>query len=1575
MENSLLRQEEKSFPRGGASALTPLEHRQIQIEATKDVLFGESGSKKRTTDIGSDEDDDFAAERPASPVAPKKKRRKESSKHKDQSLVLLEKKTRIEGLGVKSLVPGTIVLGRVAQITSKDVVISLPNNLSGFVPLTELSDQLNRRVEKLLEKVDEDADEESEEDFEDIDLKKLFRVGQFVRAYVTNNGSEGSSSGKKRIDLSLNPRLANHGLTKADIVANTFVQASVVSVEDHGLIMDLALEDATLKGFVSSKDLDNIKHTDLEEGSVLLCMVLGSNNDGRIIKLSADYNKIGNTKKSHFLETASVRAFGPGTAVDLLISDSTDHGIRGKIMGMIEATADVVHVGSPKTKDVSKRLAVGSKVKARIIYKLPGDDDQALGVSLLEPILTLHAGAALGPAKEDNSDSLAISSIVEGAKVIKVQSNLGLFFDIGASGLTAFAHISRISDKKVDSLSSDSGSYKIGSKHKARIIGFNMFDGQYIVSLEQKVLDQPFIRIEDVQVGQIVHGTVEKIIVNERGVGGVLIKLSEGLSGLVPEMHMADVHLQHPDRKFREGLKVKARVLSTNPDKRQIRLTLKKTLVNSDVKPWVDYDKIEVGAQSPGTLVNILADGAVVQFYGTIRGYLPVSEMSEAYIEDARQHFKVGQVVNVRVLDVNSENGKMTVSSKDPGSFGREQIDAFNNLSGGDIVTGSIVEISNDLISLTLDSGIKAILRLRHLADGLESQCRSALKKLRVGQKLADMVFISKDDRRKVVFVTNKPKIKQAASSSTLYTGKENPKTEVVGFVRNITATDVFVEFPGGHVALLPQVHLTDELKSKPNFGLEIGETISAKVIFVDHANQKTTLSLRDQPVSSGNGLTRIGKAEKDSEVVNPVDGTSSSHSDFSLGKVTRVRITSVKATQLNVQLSDNVQGRVDATELFENWDSIRDRKNPLCVFKAKQVLDVKVIGIHDMKSRRFLPLSHRTGNSVYELSAKNLSSNKVLAMDDLKVGDDMIGFVNNYGDGCLWVSLSPSVRGRVGFMDLSEDTSILNDLAKNFPIGTAIKLQVKTVDVAGNKLDLTAVGKSRQLSDLMTLSQLAKGTVLAGRVTKVMDRAVVVQLNNSVTGVVPLTELADDYEEANPRKHFKNEILKVKVIDIDQANKKVTLSARPSQVLSSTLPVKDRQIMTSSQLKVNDVVRGFVKNVADKGIFLSLGPTVTGFVRISDISDDFVKEWREVHTVDDLVSGKILQLDTQHNSVRMSLKASALDPNYVPPLTFDDLQLKQIITGKVRKVEAYGVFIVVDNSQNVSGLCHKSQIADQRVEDVTKLYEEGDAVKAIVLKINKAKKQISFGLKASYFEEDEADSGAGESESDDDRAINNESDSSDDDEDDNVDPADREVKDIEDSANESDDDSQAGDEANETFAKKTNGLSAGGFDWTGGLMDLDNVNLPDDEPSSKDQKKKKKKAEIQVDKTGELDKYGPRADKDFERLLMHKANDSALWIQYMAFQLGLGEVEKARAIAERALTTINIMNQDEKLNIWSALLNLENTYGTDESIEEVFKRACEYQDKDEIHERLVNIFIESGHNAVSSHSLTLISM
>ena len=1443
------------------------------------------------------------------------------------------------------------------------------------------------------------AEDEPEEEVvgTQLDAQKLFYVGQYLRAYVTSTQHEEGSGakGKRHIELSINPRQANSGLTNADFVTNNMIQASVLSIEDHGLVMDVGLADAGVRGFMSSKELGpNIDIAAVEEGSVYLCLVLGKSSNGNTIKLSADPQKIGSIKKGTYLMDApTVDSFLPGAAVDVLVSEVTASGITGKIMGLLDVTADLIHSGAASSgKDLANKYTIGSKTQARIICTFPTAEKRKLGVSFQDHIMYWRSKTTSSASAAENklpTQLLPISTIVEEARILKVEPGLGLLVDVGVKGVRGYVHISKISDGKVETLSESIGRYKVGSVHKARIIGYNSLDGLFIVSMEPKVIDQAFLRLEDVKVGQVVKGSVEKVMLGGNGVSGVIVKIAEGITGLVPETHLADIHLQHPEKKFREGNMVTARVLSTDPQKRQIRLTLKKTLVNSEAEPWASYDDLKTGLQAPGTIVNLLPTGAVVQFYGSVRGFLPVSEMSESYIQDPKQHFRIGQVVNVHIVSVDPAERPMIVSCKDLSIFGAAQQEALNDLKPGDSVTGNVTEKTNDEIVVELEpSHLKATLPIEHLADGSTHKCASIAKKIRVGQVLRELVVLSKQEAKCVVRLTSKPSLVNAAKMGKLLKAFDDvvEGSEVQGFVNNITPTSVFVQFAGELTGLLLKQHITDDASRLPEFGMRRNQSITARVLSVDHGQRRFLLTLKALPDKNSGSEGAEAVQKYDRALTNPVDEVSLSIDDFTLGKLTKAKIVSIKETQMNVQLADAVQGRIDMSEVFDSWEDIKDRKHPLSKFHNKQILPVRVLGMHDSRNHRFLPITHRGRAPVFELTAKSSSLTSeeldILTIDKVEVGSNRLAFVNNVSNDCLWVNLSPNVRGRIRAMDVSDDVSKLKDLAKNFPVGSVLRAKVLKVDIENNRLDLSA--RTGSSLNPITLEDISAGIILPGRVTKVTDRQVMVQLSETLSGPVHLVDMVDDYEKADPSTYQKNQMLRVCVKDVDIPNKRITLSTRPSKVLSSSLPVRDPDIISISQLHVNDVRRGFIKNVADNGIFVSLANNITAFIRVTDLSDDFLKDWKSGFAIDQLVEGKVINLDPMLNHVQMSLRKSHIENEYKPPLKFSDVKMGQIVTGKVRKVEDFGVFILVDDSANVSGLCHRTKMSNQPGADPKKLYEEGDAVQAKVLHINKEKKQISFGLKASYFSKAQQQSGPERSELDN-------GDISDSDE---LNPEVGGVALDEDSNDENDRSSASGidienvtdtdsdvemdgvdDVGKEPIAREdgvaaaTNdfqGLTTGGFDWNGGVsVTGDGGGRSDtDAEASEPKKKKRRKAEIKIDKTGDLDANGPQSVADFERLLLGQPNSSVLWLSYMAFQLQLSEVAKAREIAERALRTINMRESTEKMNVWIALLNLENTYGSDESLEEVFKRACQYNDSQEIHERLISIYIQSGKNS-----------
>ncbi|KAL7912212.1 hypothetical protein GGI35DRAFT_309723 [Trichoderma velutinum] len=1545
---SVLKDDEPVFPRGGGSVLTPLEQKKIQMEAKADAIREEEFETGAKTQ--------------------KKKAKKSTVKGDKKTDKKAEEDTiKIESLNFKRLVKGSLVLGQVTRIHNLNLEVSLPNNLTGHASIVAISAQLTNRLQGGAEKEGE-SDEEESSDENDVNLKTMFKVGQYVRAYVvsTMDGAAGGK-GKKKIELSLRPSEANTGLEKDDVVTNSTVMASVVSVEERGCVMDLGIPN--LNGFLPNSEIDPLVDQErLQPGAVFLCQVTGKNSN-KIAQLSLKQDKLGSTK-AFPADATTINTYLPGTIVSVLVSENEGRGLAGKIMGTVDATADLIHSGiGPNDVDPKTKYKIGSKVKARIICNFPTAKDPKLGISLLPHIMSLTQKHQDGDEKRRPLEVMPISSFVEKCTVRHVEPDIGLFVDTGIAGLGGFVHISRVKDGKVDALYESSGPFKIGTVHRGRVVGYNEMDGLFSVSFAKTLLEQQYIRLEDIPLGSVINGEIEKLVIKEQGVTGLIIKIADGISGFVSETHLSDIRLQHPEKKFREGMKVKARVLSVNFAKRQMRLTLKKTLVNSEAPTIKSYDDVSIGMQTLGTIVKVQQNGAHIQFYGRLKGFLPVSEMSEAYIRDPMEHFRAGQVVSVHALEVDPEARRFIVSCKDPGAFGLEKQTALKNLKLGDIVSAKVTQKTEDQIFVELvDSQLKAILPVGHLTDKSTSKNQYAWKRISAGQTLSNLMVLEKNENRRAITLTQKPSLVKASQDNNLLKSFHDAKIGAVvqGFVRNITVTAVFVQFAGSLNALLPRGRLSAEAQSQPDFGLRKFESIEVRIIATIPDLKRILVAPADSPVPEA----ATSKSKASNKAPAPEDG-------LAFGSTAQAKITSIKDTQLNVQLVDSeIQGRIDVSQIFDKWEDIVDPKDPLDKFNKKQILRVKILGVHDAKDHRFLPFSHRSAHSVMELTTKpsDLSSEapKPISLDDLKVGDTHIAFVNNVTSQYLWVNLSPNVRGRISIMEASDDLSLLNDLEANFPIGSALKARVTSVDAKNNRLDLSA--RSPNASEAITWASLKQSMILPGKITKVNERQVLVKLSETVSGPVHLPDMVDDYGSVDTLKYKKGDIVRVSIVDVDSSNKRIRLSMRPSRIMSSTLPVADKEISKITQLATGDIVRGFVKNVADKGLFVLLGGQVTAFVKISNLSDRFLKEWKDSFQIDQLVKGRVISLDAATGQLELSLKSSVVDEDYTPPVGYNDIKEGQIVTGVVRKVEEFGAFILVDNSANVSGLCHRSQMADNAVKDATKLYKEGDKVKARVLEVDTTKRRISFGLKPSFFEDEDTDMDSdseagvalgGEDEDDeegmdlDEEALlkilgtDNQGDSDDDDEDEE---------------DEEDDEEEAGEDSDEEMedaaaTKKTGGLG-GGKKSTWSTNPFDESGSESDNDSQAEQadkkKKRKKKGEAQVDRTAELDAHGPQTSSDYERLLLGQPDSSELWIAYMAFQMQVSELPKAREIAERAIKSINIREETEKLNVWVAYLNLEVAYGSKQTVEDIFKRACQYNDEQEVYERLASIYIQS---------------
>lgn len=1354
---SLLKSSEVSFPRGGASALTPLEVKEVANQAARDLLFESFNKVKQQKAVA-------AAEAEGSQ---RKKQKTSKKKQKNPKYLSTDgDKIKIEHLSARKCTPGSYVLGQVVEITRFDIGLALADNLVGYIPITNISSEVTKLVEQF-EALSDDEDSDNDDDEEEKpfhqkslpSINQLVKIGQWLRALVVDPTEYKTNKRYlKRIELSIEPALVNDLLEEDDLVVGQSVQASVKSVEDHGLVLNIGKHELT--GFISKKEVEanGFKLNEITEGSVFLVMVSKKPTNSRVVSFNFHIPDKKTKQHPSVDKISSLDAVVPGNIVEAIVNEVTPYGVTCKVFGTINASLNLPNSGLYSHDALKSRFEIGGSFKAKVVVSVVSEGEKKLFLSLLPHILHFKRT----PFEDSSFDPMEAypRGFLLDSVTVKAQDAQYLYIDLGSGPVLGRVHISKLPEN-----SDLNAQYYVGSKHKAKVISYSPFENQYILTMDPKELSQKFLNAADIPFGELVTGTIEEV----SGTEGIVFKIYDRFRAYVPPNHISDIKLVYPERKYKVGSTVKGRILKVTL-KGKIFATLKKSLVHlsSDYDQAIlcDYETIKPGMRSAGTVEAIFPNGALVSFFGNVRGYLPKKEISEVFVKNIQDHLKIGHTVRVTVLSVDPENKKMSVSCKTTKSENNDaKSDQLSALKAGrSIVTAVVAKKTKDSILVDIKPGnARGVIYSNHLSDDTYEQNRQTFKALQIGEEIKTLVLM-KDLKAKLAILTAKKSLVDDAESEKLpITFKDISKAPsgktFNGYIRSITEKGLFIGFGGDLAGLLPRKYA---LKNKA--------------------------------------------------------------------------------------------------------DAIDKR------FKQHQSINCQVLRVSE-ENERFL----------------------------------------------------------LSFPDAIPD-------------------------------------KKKQITENDGEYKVEVGETVPGKIKKIADSYLILELVQKKKAFCYITEALPNYDNKLNAVYYPGEVVSSTIISYDTDSHKYIVSLRRNFTKDK---VKDKQVLTIEDIKVGDLIRGFVKNINDHGVYVSLGADIFALVRISDLSDDYVKNWKTFYKPGDLVQGKILAVKGE-DRVLMSLRASHLTGDVLK--TFDDLQKGDVFEGRVKSITDFGVFVSLAGTNNVSGLCHKSQISDDGpVENLTALFGDGDKVKVKVLDVNKKTKKMSLGMKASYFSKSAKQEKSGKTKDASevaDSEIVNDSDK----EGSDSDSEDAEMLDSAfDKQNESDAE-EAGEKAIEEddvdaglSASAISGLSTNGFDWTASILDqVDEDSEEEDDyenemsDSRKRSKKSKKATQIVEDKTADLNTRAPQSVQDFERLLVGEPNSSVLWMNYMSFQLQLSEVDQAREIGQRALKMINYREEQEKMNIWIALLNLENTFGTDDTLQETFKKACQYMDSLTIHQKLAGIYILS---------------
>lgn len=509
-----------------------------------------------------------------------------------------------------------------------------------------------------------------------------------------------------------------------------------------------------------------------------------------------------------------------------------------------------------------------------------------------------------------------------------------------------------------------------------------------------------------------------------------------------------------------------------------------------------------------GLLEGTIGDfstGAILQ--GKIIGYagddflVDVGLKSEGVLDktefDDHKDVEIGDTVEVLLEEVEGDGGTVVVSKRKADRIrGWEKIISTND--EGDVVEGKVMrKIKGGLL---VDIGVPVFLP----ASQVDVR-RPADIGIYIGQTIESKILKIDTERRNIVISRRNLIEERRATLRKDLLEKIKVGDIVEGTVKNIADFGAFVDL-GGIDGLL---HITDMSWGRvnhPSDVVRIDDKIEVKILNIDFEKEKIALGLKQKDSSPW----------EDIEAKYPAN--------------TRIRgeVTNIMSYGAFVKLEEGVEGLVHISEM--SWT--KRINHPSELVSIGEEVDVVVLDINKDKQEISLGMKQTEVNP-WELVAEKYPPGTVVE-----------GKVRNLASYGAFVEIEPGIDGLLHVSDLSWTKKIShpNELLKK---GDTSKCVVLEVDREKQRVALGLKQMSEDPWDEAIPTHYQPGMIVMGKVTKITNFGVFVELEDDLEGLLHISELADHKVE-NPQDVVKqDQDIEVKILRVDLDDRKIGLSLK----------------------------------------------------------------------------------------------------------------------------------------------------------------------------------------------------------------------------------------------------------------------------------------------------------------------------------------------------------------------------------------------------------------------------------------------
>ena len=339
-------------------------------------------------------------------------------------------------------------------------------------------------------------------------------------------------------------------------------------------------------------------------------------------------------------------------AIDQTIKYFNDGDIVEGVIVKVDRDEVLLDIGY-KTEGVipSRELSIKHDVDPNEVVKRrrrggspgPPEGGQGRAADPLQEARTVRARLGHDRGKKE-ADEVVTGTVIE---VVKG----GLILDIGLRG---FLPASLVEMRRVRDLQP-----YVGRELEAKIIELDKNRNNVVLSRRQW-LEQTQSEVRSEFLNKLAKGQVRKGVVSSIVNFGAFVDLG-GVDGLVHVSELSWKHIDHPSEVVEVGQEVTVEVLDVDLDRERVSLSLKATQED----PWRQFARThQIGQVVPGKVTKLVPFGAFVRVDEGIEGLVHISELAERHVEIPEQVVQVGDEILVKVIDIDLERRRISLSLK-----------------------------------------------------------------------------------------------------------------------------------------------------------------------------------------------------------------------------------------------------------------------------------------------------------------------------------------------------------------------------------------------------------------------------------------------------------------------------------------------------------------------------------------------------------------------------------------------------------------------------------------------------------------------------------------------------------------------------------------------------------------------------------------------------------------------------------------------------------------------------------------------------------------------------------------------